>query len=67
MTGHLVRKTLGERVDTARSYADRLAEVVSASRVTGARVHDARVAALCLFTGFGSCGRRTVISHASPR
>ena len=32
-------------------YADRLSEVLRASKVVGPRVHDARVAALCLHHG----------------
>lgn len=32
-------------------YVDRLAEVLVTSRVAGARVHDARVATLCLYHG----------------
>ena len=32
-------------------YSDRLADVLAASRVAGAKVHDARVAALCLYHG----------------
>jgi toxin-antitoxin system PIN domain toxin len=32
-------------------YADRLADVLRRSKVTGAKVHDARVAALCVFHG----------------
>jgi toxin-antitoxin system PIN domain toxin len=32
-------------------YADSFREVVAASRVTGARIHDARIAALCLSHG----------------
>jgi toxin-antitoxin system PIN domain toxin len=32
-------------------YADRLRDVITASKVRGARVHDARVAALCLDHG----------------
>ena len=32
-------------------YADRLKKVLAASKVTGAKVHDARVAALCLYHG----------------
>jgi len=33
------------------AYWDRLAQVVSSSRVTGPQVHDARIAALCLHHG----------------
>ena len=32
-------------------YPDRLTKVLEASKVTGAKVHDARVAALCLYHG----------------
>lgn len=32
-------------------YAERLAEVAAAGRATGAKVHDARIAALCLHHG----------------
>ncbi len=32
-------------------YADRLTKVLESSKVTGAKVHDARVAALCLYHG----------------
>jgi hypothetical protein len=32
-------------------YADRLAETLAAAKVTGARIHDARVAALCVYHG----------------
>ncbi len=32
-------------------YADRLTKVLEGSKVTGAKVHDARVAALCLYHG----------------
>lgn len=32
-------------------YADRLSEVVTESKVTGAKVHDARIATLCLYHG----------------
>jgi len=32
-------------------YAERLARVVTAARVSGARAHDARIAALCLHHG----------------
>jgi toxin-antitoxin system PIN domain toxin len=32
-------------------YADRIMKVLEGSKVTGAKVHDARVAALCLYHG----------------
>jgi uncharacterized protein len=39
--------TLGESTD----HLPRLAELVTAARITGAKVHDARIAAICLAHG----------------
>lgn len=55
------------------TYADRLGEILRGSRVTGARVHDARIAALCvhhrvreLWTADRDFGRFVALNTRNP-
>lgn len=42
-----------------------LKNLVSGTAIRGPKIHDARIAALCLHHGCANCGRRTAISRLS--